>query len=217
MNESSRTSNSIKNMIFALCCQVLSALLGFVTKTIFLNVLGDTYNGMIGFFANIVSVLSLAELGLGAAIVFALYKPIAENDTPRLQSLMRFYKKVYTYIAFIVLGLGLLLLPFLPLLMKEVVDGTRVYLYYVIYLLNTVVSYLFIYKSALLNADQRNRIVRLINMLYTLLRNAIEIGVLLLTHDFILYLCVQLFCTIFNNFTISAIANRLYPWVQQKD
>lgn len=216
MNENSRTSNSIKNMIFALCCQVLGALLGFVTKTIFLNELGDIYNGMLGFFANIVSVLSLAELGLGAAIVFALYKPIAEDDIPRLQSLMQFYKKVYTYIAFIVLGLGLLFLPFLPLLMEEVVDGARVYLYYIIYLLNTVVSYLFIYKSALLNADQRNRIVRLVNMLYTLLRNGIEIGILLLTHNFILYLCVQLCCTICNNFTISAIANKLYPWLKQK-
>ena len=216
MNENSRTSNSIKNIIFALCCQVLGALLGFVTKTIFLDELGDMYNGMLGFFANIVSVLSLAELGLGTAIVFALYKPIAEDDIPRLQSLMQFYKRVYTYIAFIILGLGLLLLPFLPLLMEEVVDGARVYLYYLIYLLNTVVSYLFIYKSALLNADQRNRVVRLINMLYTLLRNCIEIGVLLLTHNFILYLCVQLCCTACNNFTISVFANKLYPWLKQK-
>ena len=215
MNEKSRTSNSIKNIIFALCCQLLGALLGFVTKTIFLDLLGDTYNGMLGFFANIVSVLSLAELGLGAAIVFALYKPIADKDTPRLQSLMAFYKKVYTYIAGIVLVVGLLFLPFLPLLMEEVTDGSKVYIYYVIYLLNTVTSYLFIYKSALLNADQRNRIVRLVNMGYNVLRNAIEIGVLLLTHNFILYLFVQLCCTIANNFTISTIANKLYPWLKQ--
>ncbi len=215
MNEKSRTSNSIRNIVFALSCQVVGALLGFVTKTIFLDILGDVYNGMLGFFANIVSVLSFAELGLGVAIVFALYKPIADKDTAHLQSLMAFYKKVYTYIAGIVLAMGLLLLPFLPLLMEEVADTSQVYVYYVIYLLNTVVSYLFIYKSALLNADQRNRIVRLVNVFYNILRNAIEIGVLLLTHNFILYLFVQLCCTLCNNFTISIIANKLYPWLKQ--
>ena len=187
MNKQTRTSNSIQNIIVAVGCQILGALLGFATKTIFIKLLGDTYNGMLGFFANIVSVLSLAELGLGTAITFALYKPIAEDDIERLQALMRFYKKVYTYIAGIVFVLGVAILPLLPLLMKEVKSDKLIYLYYFIYLSNTVASYLFIYKSALLNADQRNRIVRLIHMLYTILRNLIEIGVLLLTHNFVAY------------------------------
>ena len=216
MNEKTRTSNSIQNIIVAVGCQIFGALLGFVTKTIFIKLLGDTYNGMLGFFANIVSVLSLAELGLGTAITFALYKPIAENNIERLQALMRFYKKIYTYIAVIVLLLGVAILPFLPLLMKEVKNDNLIYLYYFIYLLNTVTSYLFIYKSALLNADQRNRIVRLVNMIYTILRNLIEIGVLLLTHNFIVYLFVQLCCTILNNFTISIISDKLYPWLKRK-
>ena len=216
MNKQTRTSNSIQNIIVAVGCQILGALLGFATKTIFIKLLGDTYNGMLGFFANIVSVLSLAELGLGTAITFALYKPIAEDDIERLQALMRFYKKVYTYIAGIVFVLGVAILPLLPLLMKEVKSDKLIYLYYFIYLSNTVASYLFIYKSALLNADQRNRIVRLIHMLYTILRNLIEIGVLLLTHNFIAYLFVQLCCTLLNNFTISIIADKLYPWLKKK-
>ena len=202
MNGKTRTANSIQNVVVAVGCQILGALLGFVTKTVFINLLGDTYNGMLGFFANVVSVLSLAELGLGMAITFALYKPIAEKDTEKLQSLMGFYKRIYTYIALIVLVLGLCIVPFLPLLMKDVNSDNLLYLYYIIYLLNTVTSYLFIYKSTLLNADQRNRVVRLVNMIYTLLRNGIEIGVLLLTHNFIAYLLVQLCCTVLNNFTI---------------
>ncbi len=216
MNDKTRTTNSIQNIIVAVCCQILGALLGFVTKTVFINLLGDTYNGMLGFFANVVSVLSLAELGLGTAITFALYKPIAEKDTAKLQSLMGFYKRIYTYIALIVLVLGLCIVPILPLLMKGVNSDNYLYLYYVIYLLNTVTSYLFIYKSALLNADQRNRVVRFVNMIYTLLRNGVEIGVLLLTHNFIAYLLVQLSCTILNNLTISTIANKLYPWLKGK-
>ena len=216
MNNKTRTFNSISNAVTAIFCQLIGVLLSFVTKTIFLNLLGDTYNGMLGFFANLVSLLSLTELGLGGAIVFALYKPISENNIERLQSLMSFYKKIYTYIAGIVLVLGLCVLPFLHLLMKDVQNDSMIYLYYVIYLLSTVTSYLFIYKSALLNADQRNRIVRLVNMVYTVLRNIIEIGVLLLTHSFIAYLLVQLCCTVLNNFTISVIANRLYPWLVNK-
>ena len=215
MNKSTRTINSIWNAITAIVCQFLGVALSFVTKTIFLDLLGDIYNGMLGFFANLVSILSLTELGIGAAIIFALYKPIADKDTARLQSLMAFYKKVYTYIAGIVLAMGLLLLPFIPLLMGGISDTSQIYIYYVIYLLNTVASYLFIYKSALLNADQRNRIVRLVNMGYNVLRNIIEIALLLLTHNFILYLLVQLCCTICNNFTISIIANKLYPWLKQ--
>lgn len=216
MNKQSRTINSIYNIIVAVGCQILGALLGFVTKTIFIKLLGDTYNGMLGFFANVISVLSLAELGLGGAIIFALYKPISENNIERLQSLMLFYKKIYYYISFIVLALGVVVLPFLPLLMKEVANDNNIYLYYFIYLLNSVASYLFIYKSALLNADQRNRIVRLVQTAYMILRNLIEIGVLLLTHNFIAYLFVQLCCTILNNFTISVIANKLYPWLKTK-
>ncbi len=217
MNEKTRTSNSIRNIIIAVGCQILSALLGFATKTVFLKLLGDTYNGILGFFANVVSVLSLSELGIGTAITFALYKPIAENDVCRLQSLMRFYKRIYAFIALIVFVVGLAIMPFLPLLMKEMQFEWRIYLYYIIYILNTVVSYLFIYKSALLNADQRNRIVRLVQMIYAILRNLIEIGVLLLlTNSFIAYLCVQLCCTALNNFTVSIIANKLYPWLKGK-
>lgn len=216
MNEKSRTSNSLQNIIIAVTCQIVSTLLGFVTKTLFLKLLGDTYNGMLSFFANIVSVFSLAELGLGTAITFALYKPIAEKNMERLQSLMGFYKRIYKYIAGIVLMLGLIVLPFLPLLMREVKANPHIYLYYLIYLLNTVTTYLFIYKSALLNADQRNRIVRLVYMIYAILRNLIEIAVLLLTKNFVVYLLVQLLCTILNNFTISIITNKLYPWIKIK-
>ena len=95
MNDKTRTTNSIQNIIVAMICQLLGAILGFVAKTIFIKLLGDTYNGMLGFFANVISVLSLAELGLGGAIIFALYKPISENNIERLQSLMLFYKKIY--------------------------------------------------------------------------------------------------------------------------
>ena len=86
----------------------------------------------------------------------------------------------------------------------------------VIYIVSTVSSYLFIYKSALLNADQRNRIVRLVHLIFVIVRNLVEIGVLILTHNFVVYLLVQLLCTFLNNFTISIIANKLYPWLKLK-
>ena len=216
MNKRSRSSNAIKNIIVALLCQGVTFVFSFATKTIFINLLGDEYNGLTSFFQNIVAVLSFTELGVGTAIIFALYKPIADNDIEKLKSLMDFYKNVYRIIAIVVFGLGVLVTPTLKFFLETDVPLGNVSLYFMIYLGNTAVSYLFIYKSSILNADQRNRTVKLITTVFLILRNVIEIGVLLLTHSFIAYLCVQLACTIFNNLTISTVANKYYPWLKEK-
>lgn len=216
MNKRSRSSNAIKNIIVALLCQGVTFVFSFATKTIFINLLGDEYNGLTSFFQNIVAVLSFTELGVGTAIIFALYKPIADNDIEKLKSLMDFYKNVYRIIAIVVFGLGVLVTPTLKFFLETDVPLGNVSLYFMIYLGNTAVSYLFIYKSSILNADQRNRTVKLITTVFLILRNAIEIGVLLLTHSFVAYLCVQLACTILNNLTISTVANKYYPWLKEK-
>lgn len=216
MNKKSRSSNAIKNILVALICQGLVFVFGFATKTVFIDLLGDEYNGLTSFFQNVVTMLSFTELGVGTAIVFALYKPIADNDIEKLKALMGFYKKIYGIIAVVVFALGLLITPFLKFFVETEVDLGNIPLYFIIFLSNSAVSYLFIYKSSILNADQRNRIVKLITTFFNILRNVIEIGVLLLTHNFIAYLIVQLVCTILNNLTISYFANKYYPWLKEK-
>lgn len=216
MNKKSRSSNAIKNIIVALLCQGLTFVFSFATRTIFINLLGDEYNGLTSFFQNVVSMLSFTELGVGIAIIYALYKPIADNDIEKLKSLMGFYKNIYRIIASIILVLGIIVTPTLKFFLETDVPLGNVSLYFMIYLGNTSVSYLFIYKSSILNADQRNRTVKLITTIFLILRNIIEIGILLLTHSFIAYLLVQLACTVLNNLTISTVANKYYPWLKEK-
>ena len=216
MNKRSRSSNAIKNIIVALLCQGLTFVFSFATRTIFIDLLGDEYNGLTSFFQNVVSMLSFTELGVGTAIIYALYKPVAENNIDKLKSLMDFYKNVYRILAAIILVLGVLVTPTLKFFLETDVPLGNVSLYFLIYLGNTAVSYLFIYKSSILNADQRNRTVKLITTIFLILKNVVEIGVLLLTHSFVAYLVVQLICTILNNLTISTVANKYYPWLKEK-
>ncbi len=216
MNKRSRSSNAIKNIIVALLCQGLTFVFSFATRTIFINLLGDEYNGLTSFFQNVVSMLSFTELGVGTAIIYALYKPVADNDINKLKSLMDFYKNVYRILAAIILTLGMLVTPILKYFLETDVPLGNVSLYFLIYLGNTAVSYLFIYKSSILNADQRNRTVKLITTIFLIVKNVVEIGVLLLTHSFVAYLVVQLICTILNNLTISTVANKYYPWLKEK-
>ena len=106
-----RIKNSINNIITGMLGQLIITITGFITRTVFINELGATYLGVSGLFTNILTVLSFAELGIGQAIIFSLYKPIANNDENKISSLMKLYSKVYRYLFGIVLILGLLLLP----------------------------------------------------------------------------------------------------------
>ena len=115
----SRTVNVIKNMSVGLIGQFLSLILSFVSRTIFIKYLSADYLGLNGIFTNILSILSFAEMGIGSAIVFALYKPLAENNIPLIQSIMAFYEKIYRIIGFVVFSLGLVITPFLNLIIKE--------------------------------------------------------------------------------------------------
>ena len=127
----------------------------FVTRTIFIRTLGIQYAGVSGVFTDILTVLSFAEMGIGSAIVYALYKPIAENDEPQIAKLMNAYKKIYSAIAATILVLGLCLIPFLKYIIKDVPDIVEdIRLIYLLYLVNTASSYLLIYKSSFLTAAQ---------------------------------------------------------------
>lgn len=213
MNTKSRTSNSILNISITLGCQIIRLILSFATRTIFIKLLGDEFNGINGLFSNILSILSLAELGIGGAITFALYKPIAENDEARVASLMQFYKRAYIFISIAVFFIGICLVPFLDVLVKTEREIKNLVVYYMLYLLNSSCSYLFIYKSALLNADQRSRTVKLVGTLYHIITNIGQIIILILTHSFIAYLIIQFACTLMNNITLAIIANKKYPFL----
>lgn len=218
MKNQSRTKNVTVNSMVSLLCQVLNLLLNFLTRTIFIKILGAEYLGVNGLFSNILTILSFAELGIGNAIVFNLYKPLAQDDKPQISSLMLLYKQVYTAIGLFVLGAGLLVTPFLGVIIKTKPNiPENISLLYILFLLNTVVSYFFVYKKNIIIADQKNYITLIVTQATTIARVILQTSFLLLTHNFIVYLTIQIGCTLAENFVCSALADKMYPYLKNSN
>ena len=152
-----RIENAVRNILFGTLGNFASIILGFVSRTFLINILGVNYLGINGLYTNVLSVLSLAELGIGTAISYSLYKPVADKDIEKIKILMQLYKQVYRIIAIIILVLGLLIIPFLKYIIKNPGDIThnQLYIFYLIFLFNTVSTYFVSYKYSLSNAEQK--------------------------------------------------------------
>lgn len=212
-----RSVKSLKNVIFGWGMQILIILLGFVCRTVFIQVLGESYLGLNGLFSNILTMLSLAELGIGTAIIFSLYKPIAEKNQEQIIALMHFYQKFYRAVGCLVLVVGSALTPLLPHLVKEMPDIPHLYVIYLMYVVNTGISYFYSYKTAFVNANQENFLVSLNHGICYTVMVAVQIGVLLLTRNFLAYFAVQIVATLAENVIISHIADRRYPFLKSKE
>ncbi len=212
-----RTKNSVYNIIGVIALYITKILFNFVGKTVLIRVMGDQYNGVSGLFANVISVLAIAELGIGSAIVYNLYKPVKENDIPAVKSLMRFYKKCYHIIAAVVLAAGLCILPFVRFFAVDVSVNESVYVLYLFYLADSVVSYFFAYKRSLIYVYQKNYIISIFDVLYNFTLQVSQILVLLFTHNFLLYLFVMVICRIAENICIHIYANKKFRFLSDKD
>ena len=212
-----RTQNSIRNTIAGIGGQLFSTVLSFISRTIFIYVLGANYLGVNGLFSNILSMLSLAELGVGSAIIYNMYKPLAEKDEPRLKSLMSLYAKAYRVIGGIVAVIGVSLTPFLNQIIKDQPNIPNLKIIYLLFLTNSVVSYFFIYKSSIIIADQKNYIITVRYQIFNLIQAIIQIIILVLTKNYILYLLAQIVCSFLVNLSISKTADKMYPFLNDKD
>ena len=192
---------------------MINLLLSFVTRTIFIHVLSLDYLGINGVFGNILSVLSLSELGIGTAMSFYLYRPIAEGDEKGIRELMNLYRVLYTVVGGFVGIAGLCLVPFLDVFMKDQPDLPGITLIYLMYLANTVVSYLWGYKRAIIDGHQKSYIGTIYNTIFTTTQFLCQIVVLLVFHDFILYLSIQIVCSILTNLLVARKANKMYPYL----
>lgn len=211
-----RTKNSIKNIIAVWGGQFVVLILRFISRAVFVHYLNSEYLGVNGLFSNILSMLSLAELGVGTAIIYSLYKPIAENNIEDIQALMNFYQKVYTAIGIFVGVVGSALTPFLSFFIKEMPDIPHLQIIYLLFVWNSAVSYFYTYKVSFVNANQKTYISTICNMLSNILLTILQILILVLTQNFILYTAVQMVTTFLNNFVISKIADHMYPFLKEK-
>lgn len=215
MQNESRTKNSIKNLIVALLMQLLTVLASFVCRTIFVKLISEEYLGLSGLFTNIISILSLSELGIGSAIIVNLYKPIAENDEIKIAKLMNFYRKFYTIIGIFVIFCGIILLPFLNYFIKTDVEIPHIKLYFLLFVCQSASSYFFSYKQALLTASQKEYICSLIRQAFNLLMNALQILILFLTKAYLFYLIVSIVTNLGTNITISVIADKKFSFLRK--
>ena len=168
----SRTKNSFKNFQFGAITQVINTIFSFISRTIFIKVLGEEYLGVNGLFTNILTVLSFAELGIGNAIIFSMYKPIAENNKDKINALMKLYKKAYNIIGIVVLLIGICVVPFLDFIIKDPPNiHENIEMVYLLYLLNTSLSYFFTYKKSIISAQQKEYIINTYKIIFIIIKN----------------------------------------------
>ncbi len=218
---SSRVKNSIYNFITSIGAQLITIIMKFICRTVFIHELGESYLGISGLFDNVLSMLSLAELGIGTAILYRLYAPLAENNTPRIQAWMHFYKNAYRIIAAIVAGIGLCLIPFLPVLINDYHKlgelGINAVFVFCLFLSKSVSSYLFFaYRSAIVKADQKQYLLTIVSYVIIFATNILQILALVIWHDFIMYLIIMIAMTLVENIVYAIISQKLYPYISQK-
>lgn len=218
MKTNSRTQYAIKNASITTCMQIVNIILGFVSRTIFIYLLNSDYLGVNSLFTNILTVLSFAELGIGNAIVFSLYKPIAENDKKKIQALMKFYKNAYWLIGGFIFFAGLCVIPFLGIIINEkpVIDESLTFIYF-LYLSNTAISYFFSYKKTLITACQKDYIVQVYTRVFQFIQLVMQSIFLLITHNFIIYLIILIICTIGQNIALSIKADKMFPILKENN
>ncbi len=210
----SRTQKSAKNFAVGMISQIFTILLSFVSRTVFLHFLSSEYLGINGLLSNVLTVLSFAELGIGEALTYAMYKPAKENDRAMIGKLLTVYKRAYTAVAVVVGVLGLVLSFFLNYIISEppkIPESMQVIFW--MYIVNNMASYLLAYKKSVLIAYQENYIITYATQATTVVQQLLQMFLLCTTRRYYLYLAVQIVCTFLNNVIIAWIVKKRYPWI----
>ena len=214
----SRIKSTTINSTVAIISKILIFILQFICRTVFIRVLSTEYLGVNGLFTNILTMLSFAELGIGNAIIFKLYKPIADNDTEKIKTYMKFYQKAYVLIGIIILAIGIIIMPFLKYMVNDVPDiKENIYFIYVLFLANSTISYFFTYKKSIIIGYQKEYITTIINLVAIIIQCIAQIVLLILTKNYILYLVIQILCTFLDNYMASRKADKMYPFIKEKE
>lgn len=220
--ENSRTKNSVINVITGIGGQLFSTILKFIVRTVFIHTLGSTYLGINGLFSDILTMLSLTELGLDTAINFQLYKPLAEKNTKRVRVLMKFYKSAYRVVGVAIFVLGMCIIPFLPVLIKDYDSldalGISATVIFSLHLMRSISSYLFFaYRSAILKANQKKYILDVVTFLVEVANSIAKILVLVFLRNFVLYTATVILFNIITNMINAMIAKKMYPDFFEKE
>lgn len=211
---SSRTKNTFLNLVSKLGVSLIVTLLGFFTRKVFVDNIGIEYVGLNGVLKNVLGIMSLLEGGFATSVVYNMYKPLAEDDRPKILALLQLYKKVYRFIALGVAILGIALYPFLGFFLKGGEAITDVGLIYFIFLFNSIINYLSAYKWSLINASQLGYKLTTVNLVYQVSVTVSKLAILYYTKNYILFLLVEAVFNILYNFAVVKKADSLFPFVR---
>ena len=208
-----RTKNVSRNIVFGILLKIYQIFIPFIMRTAMIYLMGVQYLGLNSLFTSVLQVLNLAELGVGSAMVYSMYKPIAEDDSTTICALMKLYKYYYRTIGLVIAVIGCVLTPFiLKLISGDVPAGINIYVLYLLNLGATVLSYwMFAYKNSILQAHQRTDVVSKVTLLTSTIQYALQLLALWLLKDYYVYVIVALFTQALTNITTAIVANRMYP------
>ena len=210
----SRLKNSALNLATGLMGRALTIVLNFAVRTIFIHCLNEAYLSVNGLYSNILTVLSLAELGFGSAVVYHMYKPMATHNYQKVAGLLLYFKKIYFAVGVVIVSLGLCVIPFMDVIIKDKPDVPLLTLYYVVFLLNSGLSYCFAaYKGTLFSADQKDYVKTNVQNVASIIQAVLQVLLLLLFRAYLVYLLVQLAGTVFVNACVAYLADKKYPEV----
>lgn len=209
----SRTKNAVRNIYSGMFNKIFTIFFPFLIRTVLIKKIGIEYAGLNSLFSSILQVLNLTELGFASAVVYSMYKPIAEDDKDTICALLNFYKRVYFIIGLVILALGTAVMPFLPHLIKgNIPQDINIYVLYSIYLVNTSLSYLlFGYKNSLLNAHQRRDVISNILTITQGLMNICQLFILVTIKNYYLYVLMMPIFTVLNNVMVGIETKRMFP------
>lgn len=212
----SRLKKSVNNIFAGVINRVLLLVFNFILRTVMIKTLGVEYLGINGTFADIMSMVCMADLGFNTAVVYSFYEPLAQNDKKAIQALTTFYKKVYNTIAIVVALIGVSLIPFLNKIINLEQNVPHLTLYYVLALADTIGSYLFAYKISVMTADQKEYIQVRISMVFNVVKVLLQIVLLIWLKSYGIYLVLSLIATVGSNIVASIKAEKEYPYIKEK-
>jgi len=214
--QNSRFFNYSRNMAFALISQFVTIVLNLIGRRVFVQNLPIEYLGLSGLFTNILTVLSLAELGVGSAIIYSLYQPIAQDDREQIKAYMKLYRTVYITIGLFMMIVGAIIAPFVGYFIKDMPDIPGIHLIFYMFVLQSATTYFFSYRTNYLTAVQKNFIVQIFNIICSTLQLVLQIITVVLWKNYFVYVALSIICPFAKNVVLTAYVNRLYPFLKEK-
>ena len=211
----SRTKKSFLNARVNFLFYFLTLLIAFVSRKVFLGNLGDDFIGLTGTLSSILGFLNLAELGIGTSIAVILYKPIFDEDKQQINEIISVFGFIYSVIGKIILGIGLAIALFLPLIFKDTtLPMGIVFFAYFSYLISSLLSYFINYKQILLSADQRNYVITAYYQTSLIVKNILQLALCFYTHDYYVWVAIEIIFSVVYSLLLNRKIFKVYPWLE---